>query len=46
MLRDPVIRYISEWMHVSRGANWSHAALTCNYNGSGHFLDKSAECNW
>ncbi|XP_013415939.1 heparan-sulfate 6-O-sulfotransferase 2 [Lingula anatina] len=30
MLRDPVKRYLSEWMHVRRGATWKTAQLRCN----------------
>ena len=29
MFRDPVLRYISEWKHVQRGATWSDAKMTC-----------------
>ncbi|KAL8598860.1 hypothetical protein ACOMHN_015439 [Nucella lapillus] len=30
LLRDPVARFVSEWMHVSRGATWKATALRCN----------------
>ncbi|XP_059163035.1 heparan-sulfate 6-O-sulfotransferase 3-B-like [Physella acuta] len=30
MLRDPVTRFISEWLHVRRGATWKEARLSCN----------------
>ena len=30
MLRDPVARYLSEWMHVARGATWIASHLRCN----------------
>ncbi|XP_076435891.1 heparan-sulfate 6-O-sulfotransferase 3-B-like [Babylonia areolata] len=30
MIRDPVRRFISEWMHVRRGATWKAAQLKCN----------------
>ena len=38
MLRDPLKRYISEWKHVTRGATWEEAKITC-------FEDiKTSEC--
>ncbi|XP_002738721.1 heparan-sulfate 6-O-sulfotransferase 1-B-like isoform X2 [Saccoglossus kowalevskii] len=30
MLRDPVLRYISEWRHVQRGATWKTAVHMCD----------------
>ena len=30
ILREPVARYLSEWLHVSRGATWDRAYLLCN----------------
>ncbi|XP_014669461.1 PREDICTED: heparan-sulfate 6-O-sulfotransferase 3-like [Priapulus caudatus] len=30
MLREPVLRYISEFRHVQRGATWAGATLRCN----------------
>lgn len=30
MLRNPVERYISEWLHVGRGNTWSTSTLSCN----------------
>lgn len=30
ILRDPVPRFLSEWMHVQRGATWKSAKLRCN----------------
>ena len=30
ILRDPIKRYISEYMHVRRGATWKTAHLMCN----------------
>ncbi|KAF7231865.1 hypothetical protein EG68_12066, partial [Paragonimus skrjabini miyazakii] len=29
LLRDPVDRYLSEWLHVRRGATWHTAKLRC-----------------
>ncbi|KAF6772767.1 hypothetical protein AHF37_08201 [Paragonimus kellicotti] len=29
LLRDPVDRYLSEWLHVHRGATWHTATLRC-----------------
>ncbi|KAA3670574.1 heparan sulfate 6-O-sulfotransferase HS6ST1 [Paragonimus westermani] len=29
LLRDPVDRYLSEWLHVRRGATWRTAKLSC-----------------
>ncbi|KAK4473231.1 hypothetical protein MN116_004404 [Schistosoma mekongi] len=30
MLRDPVNRFISEWLHIRRGATWQSATLRCH----------------
>ncbi|XP_076435901.1 heparan-sulfate 6-O-sulfotransferase 2-like [Babylonia areolata] len=30
MLRDPVQRFVSEWLHVQLGATWITASLKCN----------------
>ncbi|XP_071085464.1 heparan-sulfate 6-O-sulfotransferase 2-like [Haliotis cracherodii] len=30
ILRNPVKRFLSEWMHVRRGATWKTATLACN----------------
>ena len=30
MLREPLLRYLSEWKHVRRGSTWLAARLHCN----------------
>ncbi|KAH9512675.1 Heparan-sulfate 6-O-sulfotransferase 3-B, partial [Bulinus truncatus] len=30
MIRDPVSRFISEWLHVRRGATWKESRLHCD----------------
>ncbi|KAI8772438.1 heparan-sulfate 6-O-sulfotransferase 2 [Biomphalaria glabrata] len=30
LIRDPVIRFISEWLHVRRGATWKECRLHCD----------------
>nr|CAX73415.1 heparan sulfate 6-O-sulfotransferase 1a [Schistosoma japonicum] len=30
MLRDPINRFISEWLHIRRGATWQSATLRCH----------------
>ncbi|VEL38221.1 unnamed protein product, partial [Protopolystoma xenopodis] len=30
LLREPTSRYLSEWLHVRRGATWSGARLSCS----------------
>ncbi|ELU02088.1 hypothetical protein CAPTEDRAFT_24524, partial [Capitella teleta] len=30
ILRDPYLRYLSEWKHVQRGSTWMGARLKCN----------------
>ena len=39
-LRDPVDRYLSEWRHVSRGATWRDATLSCGGHVWGDILPK------
>ncbi len=35
IIRDPVKRYISEWMHIMRGATWSRSKNACNRERNG-----------
>ncbi|CAG5125720.1 unnamed protein product, partial [Candidula unifasciata] len=30
MIRDPVARFISEWLHVRRGSTWKESRLYCD----------------
>ncbi|KAK6195799.1 hypothetical protein SNE40_001154 [Patella caerulea] len=30
VLRNPILRYLSEWKHVARGATWKGSRLYCN----------------
>lgn len=34
VLREPVSRYISEWLHVQRGATWVASKLNCNHKAA------------
>lgn len=42
ILREPTARYISEWMHVQRGATWMASQLRCK--GHAASLDEVPLC--
>ena len=37
-LRDPISRFISEYLHVKRGANWPVYAIDCSLLNKTHFI--------